>query len=98
MNYNSSIQQSHYPQGELLAYGVLYAVGQDVGVGEVNDLSRPPTSKNGKSFSLISDFCSKSVSIINDLSDNRLLRNLFDAVLLGFFSVLRKATGFPAAF
>ena len=30
----SSIQQSHYPQGEFLAYGMLYAVGQDVGVGE----------------------------------------------------------------
>ena len=38
MNYNSSIQQSHYPQGEFLAYGVLYAVGQDVGVGEVGNL------------------------------------------------------------
>ena len=38
MNYNSSIQQSHYPQGEFLAYGVLYAVGQDVGVGEVDNL------------------------------------------------------------
>lgn len=37
MNYNSSIQQSHYPEGGL-AYGVLYAIGQDVGVGEVGNL------------------------------------------------------------
>ena len=38
MNYNSSIQQSHQPQGEFLAYGVLYAVAQDVRVGEVDNL------------------------------------------------------------
>ena len=38
MNYNSSILQSHYPQGEFLAYGMLYAVGQVVGVGEVGNL------------------------------------------------------------
>ena len=71
MNYNSSILQSHYPQGEFLAYGVLYAVGKDVGVGEVgNLLERLITSSYleiWKSFSLISDFCSKSVSLLTFL-------------------------------
>ena len=38
MNYNSSIQQSHYPKREFLAYGVLYAIGLDVGVGKVGNL------------------------------------------------------------
>ena len=33
-----SIQHPHYPQGEFLAYGVLYTVGKDVGVGEVGNL------------------------------------------------------------
>ena len=38
MNRNSLIQQSHQPQREFLSYGVLYAIGQDVGVGEVDNL------------------------------------------------------------
>ena len=38
MNYNSSIQQFHQSQREFLSYGVLYAIGQDVGVGEVYNL------------------------------------------------------------
>lgn len=64
-----SIQHPRQPQGEFLAYGVFYAIGQDVGVGEVgNLLERLITSSYleiWKSFSLISDFCSKSVSIIS---------------------------------
>ena len=70
MNYNSSILQSHYPQGEFLAYGVLYAVGKDVGVGEVGNLLErlvAPAYLKRKSFSLISDFSQESVSVINDL-------------------------------
>jgi hypothetical protein len=33
-----SIQHPRQPQREFLAYGVLYAVGKDVGVGEVGNL------------------------------------------------------------
>ena len=90
MNYNSSIQQSHYPQGEFLAYGVLYAIGQDVGVGGGNLLERlvAATYLKRKSFSLISDFSQKSVSAIT----------FSDDVLLWSFRSLRKATGLPVAF
>ena len=86
------VEQSHYPQGEFLAYGVLYAIGQDVGVGEVDNLLERLVASAyleiWKSFSLISDFCSKSVSIIT----------FFVMMFCLGGSVLRKATGFPAAF
>ena len=60
MNYNSSIQHTHYPEGEFLAYGMLYAVGQDVRVGEVGNLIERLVASayfKRKSFSLITDFC-----------------------------------------
>lgn len=61
---NSSILHPHQPQGEFLAYGVLYAVGQDVGVGEVGNLLErlvlAAHLKRTKSFSAISDFLLKS--------------------------------------
>ena len=45
-----SIQHPHQPQGEFLAYGVFYAVGQD-------KTTYPKKQKKyGKSFSVISDF------------------------------------------
>ena len=53
MNYNSSIQQSHYPQREFLAYGVLYAIGQDVGVGEVGNLLERLVASTSKENRLV---------------------------------------------
>lgn len=70
---------------------MLYAVGQDIGVGEVGNLLERLVASaylKRKSFSLISDFSQKSVSAIT----------FFDDVLLWAFSVSRKATGFPVAF
>lgn len=49
-----SIQQPHYPQGEFLAYGVFYAIGQDVGVGEVGNLiERLVASATSKGMEII---------------------------------------------
>ena len=62
--------------------------GWQVEKGKKNVIRFASAYLKRKSFSLISDFCQKTVSAIT----------FFDGVLLWTFSVSRKATSFPAAF